>query len=439
MGTKRIVKLLVVLMAVAALPVMIVEAEKDRPIKEPTAPPEVSSEWFYYMPEQETNDSRGSANPMYCGSGVYGTIDPAGDEDYFEFYGYGDDHIVAFVEANRYGSYLDPILSLYDADGNLLTRNDDFSGLDSRVHYTLPDEGTYYLRVEDFGTPEGGPDSWYNLYLDQVSYVSIRGRGEVNNSYVRYGQNDIMAYYPCSGTWEMLFDASDVGLGNTNLTDFAILPYGNLLLTFSGPQYVPGVGHVDGQDVVIFYGWQLGWYTEGSFDMFLDGSDVGLEADSEVIDSLSVDSYGNLIIGTTGHAEVPGIDRDVRDEDLMTFYADSYGYDTTGWWGLFLNGSRELPNSADVLGVWYDANHVYTDLYMSFQRDTRVAPRQMINKADIGLCWLSNPGEYSNCSWLGHEFWGRYAGLGRKLVDGIALGESPWPYPGLGFTAQSEK
>jgi hypothetical protein len=57
--------------------------------------------------------------------------------------------------AQQYG--IDSMLWLYDSDGNLLTQNDDWFGLDSWIEHPVP-AGSYRLRT---GVCCGNPDAWY--------------------------------------------------------------------------------------------------------------------------------------------------------------------------------------------------------------------------------------------------------------------------------------
>jgi hypothetical protein len=84
--------------------------------------------------------------------------------DFYRFTGAAGDAIAAEVSAQREGSNLDSLLTLYDAQGAVLVSNDDFFGLDSRIAITLPAAGTYYLRVVDLGG-RGGTSFFYHLTL----------------------------------------------------------------------------------------------------------------------------------------------------------------------------------------------------------------------------------------------------------------------------------
>jgi hypothetical protein len=74
-------------------------------------------------------------------------ICPNGDYDFYKFYGYAGDHIVADIDAMRSGSLLDAYLSLLDSDGKtVIAENDDevYAQIrDPLLNYTLPHDGIY--------------------------------------------------------------------------------------------------------------------------------------------------------------------------------------------------------------------------------------------------------------------------------------------------------
>lgn len=117
----------------------------------------------------EPNDTSGQAKSISYGTTVTdGRICPPGDVDYFWFVGSGGDNIVVDIDAEAIGSYLDSYLELYASDGvTELADNDDWGGsLDSRLEYTLPVTGTYYLKVREYDDPnEGGPEYSYRMSL----------------------------------------------------------------------------------------------------------------------------------------------------------------------------------------------------------------------------------------------------------------------------------
>ena len=106
------------------------------------------------------------------------------------------------------------------------------------------------------------------LWMAFTNNTSVPGVGTVANE-------DIVAYDLETGEWSMVFDGSDVGLGGMALNGMALLPDGDLLLTFTAAGNPGGVS-ADDSDIVRFTPTSLGNVTAGSFSMYFDGSDVGL-------------------------------------------------------------------------------------------------------------------------------------------------------------------
>lgn len=124
--------------------------------------------------ETEGNDRPENAQPLTLPVIVNGRIDRASDLDVFSFTGNAGDAIVAEVIARRLGSPLDSTLRLSDAKGASLAFNDDDddkgAGLlthqaDSRISFTLPATGTYFLTVAD-AQHHGGPAYAYRLRVN---------------------------------------------------------------------------------------------------------------------------------------------------------------------------------------------------------------------------------------------------------------------------------
>jgi len=96
---------------------------------------------------------------------VDGVIGQPRDVDVFRLEAKAGQEVVLEVLAARYGSPLDSILTLYNADGQILASNDDHDGSpDSRIVATLPKTGTYYLAVID-ANDQGGPAYGYRLVV----------------------------------------------------------------------------------------------------------------------------------------------------------------------------------------------------------------------------------------------------------------------------------
>ncbi len=109
--------------------------------------------------------SAATASELAIGSTQSRTLYPAADEDYakvtlaagtaYEF------------SANRLNYTGDTELFLYGPDGtSLVSSNDDYIGLDSRILFTPTTAGTYYLKVEAVDIPAASDDQ-----LDVASYM----------------------------------------------------------------------------------------------------------------------------------------------------------------------------------------------------------------------------------------------------------------------------
>ncbi len=121
--------------------------------------------------EREPNNAPKEAQKLTLPIIVNGRIQASGDVDLYSLSGRAGDPIVAEVVARRLGSPLDSAIELTDASGRRLAFNDDHpdkgSGLithqaDSRLTFSLPASGTYFVRVEDVQR-KGGPEYGYRL------------------------------------------------------------------------------------------------------------------------------------------------------------------------------------------------------------------------------------------------------------------------------------
>ena len=187
-----------------------------------------------------------------------------------------------------------------------------------------------------------------------VMYVSSTSGGSVGG--VSFADEDILAFNRTTNTWSRYFDGSDVGLSGDRARDvnaFHVLNDGTILLSFIGDTTIPDVGSVDDSDIVRFIPTSLGTSTSGRFELYFDGSDVGLTTNGEDIDALHLLSDGRLVISTIVNSDVTGTTW--RDEDLLVFTPTSLGATTSGSWALYFDGSDvglNQSNDEDIFGVW---------------------------------------------------------------------------------------
>jgi len=121
--------------------------------------------------EREPNNAQKEAQKLTLPVIVNGRIQAAGDVDLFALAGRAGDQFVAEVVARRLGSPLDSVVELTDAAGRRVAISDDYtdkgSGLithqaDSKITFSLPAGGTYFLRVGDIQR-KGGSEYGYRL------------------------------------------------------------------------------------------------------------------------------------------------------------------------------------------------------------------------------------------------------------------------------------
>lgn len=123
--------------------------------------------------DTEPNDEAGHAQAVNLPRIVNGHIAPPGDADVFAVSGRKGEEVVVEVCARRLNSPLDSQLELLDASGQLLESNDDCeataTGLlthhaDSYLRVTLPETGTYFVRLTD-AQQHGGDEYGYRLRI----------------------------------------------------------------------------------------------------------------------------------------------------------------------------------------------------------------------------------------------------------------------------------
>jgi hypothetical protein len=212
---------------------------------------------------------------------------------------------------------------------------------------------------------------------DDHYVVAFASAGSVSPSCVdggneTYSRGDALFYEPHgpSPCWAPWFDATNSGLrANVDINGLhdECGPTDNfcdIYLSFKSRTTIPGVGAVEPQDVV------LGEWIEGTLDSYhnwqlvFDGSDVGLTQSSEKIDGLYVFDPGEEpadlgcgilgLISTAGAYRVPdqwGGEISGGGEDVLGFCVYTDGWDTTGYWFLYHDGSAEGAPANSLIGL----------------------------------------------------------------------------------------
>jgi len=104
----------------------------------------------------------------------------------------------------------------------------------------------------------------------------------------------------------------------------------NNLLYFSldGNAILPGGLSVKNEDILVYDG--------ATFEMFFDGSDVGLS--SESLSSFSIVNGNEILISLSSSATVPGVTTRIDSHDIVKFNATQLGASTTGLFEIYLDG-----------------------------------------------------------------------------------------------------
>ena len=295
-----------------------------------------------------------------------------------------------------------------DAAGNALP--------DSARGVVLPRDGVYYLEFQDYTY-----NAWDDSYdcdsdiwppqetLGQSLWVSAAVAGLGGNAALKPG--DIATRQTAAGQWQLVFDASDVGI-TANVDAIERLPNGDQLLSLAAAQTVAGLGQVAPQDIIRFTPTSLGENTAGSFAWFLDGSDVGLTTAGENIDAISMQANVDhpLRVSLSGAGSVPqqtGGNVAVADEDIITLVDTQLGATSAGKWRMTVDGSTIAGMGAeDISGIaWIDENLPALNSLLSFDSAFKIQGVK---------------GGPTSVFQIGHGLWVK--NLTDVKIDGLAVG-----------------
>ena len=116
---------------------------------------------------------------------------------------------------------------------------------------------------------------------------------------------DVVRYLAATDSFELVLDGSDVGLSRLAIDALSLLPGGDFVLSFKDPGRVPDVGKVDDSDVVRFHPSTLGPDTSGTFSLYFDASVIGLTTGGEDVDALEIVG-ADVYMSTTGSFDALG-------------------------------------------------------------------------------------------------------------------------------------
>jgi hypothetical protein len=264
------------------------------------------------------------------------------------------------------------------------------------------------------------PSTGNPLYLSLTSSQTIGGISAADEDILKFdGQ-----------TWSLFFDGSDVGVGSPDLFAFSLLDSDSILMSFTATVTVNGITATP-QDVLRFDATSLGSTTAGTFSLYFDGSDVGMDVSAESIDSLSLLPDGRLLFSTTGDPSLPGLTTG-KDEDVLAFTPTSLGSTTSGTWSIYFDGSDvglSDSNNEDVDALDVTSNG---NIYLSTLGDFAV-PGLSGADEDVFVCAATSIGDVTACNYLPALYFdGSTWGLAANDVDAfnfLASGPGPSPTP----------
>jgi hypothetical protein len=292
---------------------------------------------------------------------------------------------------------------------------------------------TFEVRATDNAGNTGPADSHtWTIDTTVPVYLSATTAGSAGG--VTFGPHDILLRD--DGVWSKWFNGSAAGLmpngktaHNINALWIPDTAGDDVVLSFvQNARPVPGVGKVDGMDLV--------WWNGNAFSLWFDGNDVGLtNLTKEKIDALHVldgsmappalaasaggscDAY--MLISTAGDGKVPnysGGEIKFDGTDVLGFCLTQSGATTMGKWIRVLNGKAEgMPGQALVnLSASDDGQVLYLTTRAAFNVDGAQGSHSMVYRYDF------NSGQFS-----GPFFKAPAEGLNRP-VDGLHVdGELP--------------
>ena len=251
-------------------------------------------------------------------------------------------------------------------------------------------------------------------FEDVPLHLSLTGNQTVGG--VASADEDILKF---DGTnWSLFFDGSDVGVGGSDLFGFDIVDADTILMSFTSAFTLNGMS-VTPRDVVQFDATSLGSNTAGTFSMYLNGIDVGLDVTAENIDSVNLLPDGRMLISTTGNPVVEGVTGG-RDEDVLAFTPTSLGNNTSGTWSMYFDGSD--VGLAETSGEDVDAlNVVNGKVYLSTVNNFSVNGVTGADE-DVFVCAPTSLGNVTACNYSSTLYFdGSAWSLSANDVDGISI------------------
>ena len=247
----------------------------------------------------------------------------------------------------------------------------------------------------------------------ELIYLSLAGNGSVGG--ISFADEDVLAFDSNSSSWSMVIDGSDLGLTVNDIDALHRLADGSFLISLIRAQSIGSLGLVDDSEMIRFVPTSLGDTTAGSFEKYLDGTDVGLAAGGEDIDAFGIAPDGRPVLSTLSNFFV-GVSGDGKD--LIVLDSPTLGDPTSGTWLTYFDGSDvELNDSTEEINsLWVAANG---DLYLTTSGSFTVTGASG-DAASIFICTPVTLGNDTSCTYT--LFWdGATNGLSGAQIDGLSI------------------
>lgn len=174
---------------------------------------------------------------------------------------------------------------------------------------------TRILDASEVGLAAGADVDGLLVVDADTAYLSFAGNAGTNVPGVGSVQDEDVVLYD-AGVWSLVFDGSDVGLGETNAEDvdaFEVLGDGSIVVSTFGTPDLPDLAGEARQDLFRCQG-GLGADTTCTWSFYLDASDVGLTQGGENVDGAAVGTDG-IYLSVTESFSVAGLSG--ADEDVF--------------------------------------------------------------------------------------------------------------------------
>ncbi|MGE3315313.1 MAG: PPC domain-containing protein [Planctomycetaceae bacterium] len=171
--------------------------------------------------EAEPNNEVAKATSATLPMALNGIIDAPGDVDFFKFAAKKGETYEVECYGRRIRSAIDPVMVVYNAQGQGITSNDDSRGPDSYFRFAVPADGEYVLSVGDH-LNRGGSEYVYRVEFTPVKTSLVLGIPRVE----RYGQYRQQIYVPRGGRFGAVVSATRNNFGGELVLEPKELPQG---------------------------------------------------------------------------------------------------------------------------------------------------------------------------------------------------------------------